>query len=212
MIPKWIHQTAPADPSKWSPSWKDCQKTVKQHFSGFQYSFWTDGDLDTLVKDHFSWFYPVFLSYPEQIYRVDAARYMILYLYGGIYIDMDFEVLENFYNLLEPNRPSIVESPFPNVEKLQNSLMASPPGHPFWMEVLKEMASTSTVFFHSVLDATGPRMLDRVFENKPKGTVYLLSFKSFNPPPKDRIYNSTEWYNFGSKIFTRHRCSASWRV
>lgn len=212
MVPRWIHQTAPSDPSRWKPSWSMCQDTVKRHFREFRYTLWSDEDLDKLVREHFAWFYPVFRSYPEPIYRADAGRYMILYLYGGIYLDMDYEVLENFYSQLDPNHPSIVESPFPNMENLQNSLMASPARHPFWLKVLREMASSSTVFFHSVLDATGPRMLDRVCTENPNEPIHVLSSGSFNPPPKDRIYNSTQWHDTNQKVYARHRCSASWRV
>lgn len=211
MIPKIIHQTAP-ERHLWKPEWKQCQDTVHKIFPDFRYKLWSDKDLDQLVKDFFPWFYPVFISYPEQIYRVDAARYMMLYLYGGIYIDMDYEILENFYPYLDPSIPSVVESPFSNNEKVQNSLMASPPKHPFWLDVLREMASSSTVFFHSVLDATGPRMLDRVILSSSK-PIRLLPMYQFNPPPIGNIYNANQWASLpNQKIFARHKCSASWRV
>lgn len=212
MIPRLIHQTAPANQASWSPVWKGCQTTVQRIFQGYDYKMWTDDDLHDLVKRHFAWFYPIFASYPHPIYRADAGRYIILYLYGGIYIDMDYEILHDFYPRLSPTQPNIVESPFPNIEKTQNSLMASPPRHPFWMEVLKEMASCSTVFFFSVLDATGPRMLDRVIENT-RYSINLLPMKEFNPPPIGTVYNANQWREEknGKIIMARHKCSASWR-
>ena len=210
-IPKIIHQTAPSDKRKWKPEWFSCQQTVFRNFSDCRYVLWTDEDLERMVRQHFPWFYPVFLSYPEPIFRADAGRYMFLYLYGGIYIDMDFEILGNFFSFLHPSCPNIVESPFPNVEKVQNSLMASPPRHPFWLEVLREMASCSTVFYHSVLDATGPRMLDRVLENTPRRSYHLLPVSQFNPPPLGRIYNADTWRYGDEKVWARHKCTASWR-
>jgi mannosyltransferase OCH1-like enzyme len=211
MIPRRIHQTAPRDTTKWKASWFSCQKTVFQRFHGFDYKLWTDEDLDQMVRQHFNWFYPVFRSYPEPIFRADAGRYMILYLYGGIYIDMDYEILSNFYSLLPIDKPSVVESPFPNVEKVQNSLMSSPPKHPFWLEVLREMASCSTIFYSSVLDSTGPRMLDRVLERTGPSSVYLLPMYQFNPPPIGEIYNATQWDSRRGLVYARHKCTASWR-
>lgn len=212
MIPHIVHQTAPSDKKRWKPVWSLCQSSVQQNFSDWQYVLWNDEDLDRLVQQHFSWFYPIFRSYPEPIFRADAGRYMILYIYGGLYLDMDYEVLCNFQHRLDPKRPNIVESPFPNVENVQNSLMASPPRHPFWLEVLREMASCSTIFHHSVLDATGPRMLDRVLSQTKQGTIRILPMTQFNPPPVGDIYNATQWRTFTSApVYARHRCSASWR-
>jgi mannosyltransferase OCH1-like enzyme len=211
MIPKIIHQTAPSDTGRWPPVWRVCQQSVRASFPDFEYRMWSDMDLESMVKETFPWFFSIYKDYPASIYRADAGRYMILYLYGGIYIDMDMEILVPFYERLARDRPSIVESPFPNVERFQNSLMASPVHHPFWLEVLREMASTAYVMRKNVLDATGPRMLDRVIEEHPD-QIYTLSYREFNPPPKDSIYNSTVWHQDGTvRIYSRHHYTAVWR-
>jgi mannosyltransferase OCH1-like enzyme len=169
---------------------------------------WTDEDIDAMARSRFSWFYPLFSDFPSQIYRADAARYMMLYLYGGVYIDMDMEVMKDFYPILEKDRVSIVGSPFPNVEKVQNSLMASPPHHPFWLEVLRDIAGAAVVMRDSVLDCTGPRMLDRVMEIHGRGIV-VLPVDEFNPAPEGSIYNATRWRR--DDPYTRHLYTATWR-
>lgn len=208
MIPRIIHQTA-SERRYWPDSWSKCQASVLSVFHDFQYRLWTDSDLEDMVRREFPWFLSVFLDYPAAIFRADAARYMILYLYGGIYIDMDMEVLRNFYHRLAADVPSIVESPFPNIEKYQNSLMSSPPRHPFWLEAIRDMAATAHHFRDSVLDATGPRMLDRVIESNP-GVIHPLPYRQFNPPPVGRIYNIHSWQDDGN-VYTRHYCTAVWR-
>ena len=47
MIPKIIHQTAPADKSKWHPIWEICQNSWKENFPSpeYSYKFWNDDDL-----------------------------------------------------------------------------------------------------------------------------------------------------------------------
>lgn len=210
MIPKIVHQTAPADRTKWPPTWARCQQTVFDAFRGFEYRMWTDDDIDMLARTSFPWFYPVFADFPSQIYRADAARYMILYLYGGIYIDMDMEVLRDFYHVMKGEDVYVVESPFPNVEKVQNSLMASPPRHPFWIAALRDIAGAAAVMRDSVLDCTGPRMLDRVMEDHGRGVV-ILPFREFNPPPEGGIYNATRWRKYDNDPYTRHLYTASWR-
>lgn len=216
MIPKIIHQTGPADRARWPPVWSACQQSVLQRFpaSEYEYRFWTDEDLERLVREKHPWFLSTFLAYPAPIYRADAGRYFVLYEHGGIYLDLDYEVMIDFHGGLSPDHVSLVESPFPNVERVQNSLMASPPRHPFWLEVFREMASTFAVFQHSVLDATGPRMMDRLLEEESftRNAVRILAMEEYNPPPLDRVYGATRWRSFPDRpLYARHVCSASWR-
>jgi mannosyltransferase OCH1-like enzyme len=142
---------------------------------------------------------------------VDAARYFILYDMGGIYLDMDMEVLQNFYTQLPPRSASVVQSPFQNMEKVQNSLMASPSRHPFWIEVMRELSSPHTrlLFGSNVLDATGPRMLDRVMETT---RAHILPMCNFNPEPIGGVFSVSQWKSYaGEPCFSRHHVSASWR-
>jgi mannosyltransferase OCH1-like enzyme len=134
--------------------------------------------------------------------RVDAARYFVLHAYGGIYLDMDVEVFHNFYAQLPQDRVSIVESPYRETETFQNSIMASPAKHPFWNEVFRELLSTYDYYKESVLDATGPRMLDRVVQ-RVETPIHTLPSKDYNPHPAS-----------GKKeedgLYTRHYYTAVW--
>lgn len=201
MIPRIVHQTAPDDISLWPKSWHTCQKSVLQNMKGFEYRMWNDNDLDDLIREKYPWFYDFYKSYPKTIHRVDAARYAILQQYGGIYMDMDIEVINDFYSLLPVDCVSIVESCFPETETAQNSIMASMPNDNFWTEVFREMIWTYPEYKDSVIDATGPRMLDRVIARYPKH-VNILPKTEFNPHPTDKsLYH---------KLYTRHHYTAVW--
>jgi mannosyltransferase OCH1-like enzyme len=52
---------------------------------------WTDESIRNFLQKHYSHshFISTFDAYPYTIQRVDAARYFILYHYGGVYMDMD---------------------------------------------------------------------------------------------------------------------------
>lgn len=205
MIPLLIHQTAPSDRSRWLPIWETCQDTVKEHFDGFVYKLWDDEDLEEFIRLKYPWFLQQYLDYPSHIMRVDAARYFILDTYGGIYIDMDFEVCKPFYHQLHQDKVSLVESSYRETETYQNSLMASPPKHPFWNEVFRELLSPTYEYYkESVLDATGPRMLDRVLERTGMSVHTLPAFQ-FNPRPASTTYQNTD------SLFTRHYYTAVWR-
>lgn len=204
MIPLIIHQTAPANRLKWSPLWEKCQESVIKNFQGFVYKMWTDQDLELLIRTKYPWFLQQYLSYPSTIMRVDAARCFILDTYGGIYIDMDFEIYKNFYYELPQEKVSIVESSYRETEKYQNSLMASPPKHPFWNEVFRELMSTYNYYQSSVLDATGPRMLDRVIE-RTNMSIHVLPAIYYNPRPSTESYQ-----NINQNLFSKHYYTAVW--
>jgi len=212
VLPKIIHQTAPRDRRRWPREWSRCQETVQRAFPSFKYHLWTDEDLDELVQQHYPWFYSFFQAYPDNIFRADAGRYLILHHYGGIYLDMDIEVLQPFYDQLSSSQPSIVESPFPNLEVYQNSLMASPPGHVLWTMVGLEMMRCFHEDPTNVLYSTGPMMLDRVLAAHPS-LFHPLPMKQYNPPPLDKLYSTTQWQTFSPSLtlYTRHLCTASWR-
>src|SRR6476661_4563148 len=81
-IPKIIHQT-----------WKNesipqematFQQTWKEHHPDWEYRLWTDRDNREFIENYYSWFLPVYDAYRENICRVDAVRYFIMYHYGGL--------------------------------------------------------------------------------------------------------------------------------
>jgi mannosyltransferase OCH1-like enzyme len=119
-------------------------------------------------------------GYDQHIKRVDMARYFILHRYGGIYADMDFECLRNFFHDLPSTRPAVVGSPYVRHERTQNSLMSSPPGDPFWLHVIA--TAETRKYRPNVLDATGPHMLDEALSMwKLSQPVHVLPPAKFNP-------------------------------
>lgn len=72
------------------------------------------------------------------------------HLQGGVYADLDYEPLVNFWHYIPKDRVAFVESPFKYVEVVQNSFMSSPKGDPFWIGVFKTLeAQRMKPVFHS---------------------------------------------------------------
>merc|ERR1712167_142457 len=107
----------------------------------------------------------------DDVMKSDVGRCCLLFRYGGIYIDSDFEVFEDIHALLPAGRVSLVESPYKMTEELQNSLMASPKRHHFWKDYIKHVEDHFWKWFHLNVDEqrrtnaiffTGPAPLTRV--------------------------------------------------
>lgn len=188
MIPKIIHQTwkdeqVPERHARHCASWADKNP-------GWRRILWTDRMLLEFVAAHYPDFFEIYCAYPNPIERVDAARYMMLHHFGGIYADLDTECVAPLSSIEQERRVVLCHEPpsqwpqhapyrdFPFV--LFNGVMASPKGHPFWAHVMARMRGTRHAT--DVLDATGPCLLTGAYlsydDNK---TVAVHSCHLFTP-------------------------------
>jgi len=69
---------------------------------GWGYTLWNETTVLTLIKEHFPERLEEYKTITGVIKKVDCARLMILYVYGGLYLDMDTVIkrdLDEFLNL-----------------------------------------------------------------------------------------------------------------
>jgi hypothetical protein len=157
-LPRIIHQqwkteVVPPDYSRW-------QSRTKAAFANHEYVLWTDESARDMIAKHYPDFLDVYSSLSHHIMRVDAARYFILHRYGGLYLDMDYEVLVNFWDRLPDDVPALIQSYSRYLERTQNSLMSSPPGHALWPIAWDLIARRAESGSTDPIYVTGPRMMD----------------------------------------------------
>jgi len=195
IIPKIIHKIAPKDKTKWRPIWESSHNSWLKYYKEPEYKImmWNDdNDIENFIKDKYNWFYPIYCSYPHKIQKIDIVRYFILYEYGGIYADMDYECFENFYSLLPDNKISIVENRFSTKNNtslfLENSLMGSPSYNIFWLKVIKlatnkvcnKLCQLRELY---ILNSTGPMLISKLYN---KNIINILSKIYFNSKNKNK--------------------------
>ena len=165
-IPLILHQTY--KDNNIPASLQGFQKSWRRHNPNWEYRFWDDLAIQSFFKQHYPTFLPVFEAYPHNIMRVDTFRYFLLYHYGGIYADMDFECLRPLDEILVSKDILLIPEPQLHFQKhkarvrnldyiVSNALMASVPRHPFWQQVIKLLEGHKDEL--DILDATGPFML-----------------------------------------------------
>lgn len=190
MIPRTIHQTwkteqVPSLLQKLADRWKELH-------GDWKYILWTDEMNRSFVRKEYPRFLPVYDAYPYNIQRVDAVRYLILYTYGGVYIDLDFVPLKNIEPLLQDRDCVFGLEPEVNCRRINakriisNAFMAAIPEHPFFEAVIHELhsprAEKKVVGLNLVLETTGPFALNRVYETFPgKDRVTLLHSSQLYP-------------------------------
>ena len=65
------------------------------------YKLWTEQDCDDLIKSLEPHFQGLYHNFREPIQKIDFIRYVILYRFGGIYLDLDVHPLADITHLFE---------------------------------------------------------------------------------------------------------------
>lgn len=153
---------------------------------GWEYRFWTDDEMRTLVASKYPEHLAMYDGFPHAIMRADAFRAFVLHAHGGVYADLDFEALRPLSPLLGAAHDAghgvlLGQEPLAHAHVLYdlprmvcNAIMASCPGHPFWRVAMAEMRERRVVQHVKTVRATGPKMLTAAadtWQARPKAEV-----------------------------------------
>ncbi|MDD3038885.1 glycosyltransferase family 32 protein [Bacteroides sp.] len=201
-IPRIIHQTWKNEDIL-SP-FDQLSQTWKEFLPDWEYILWTDEMNREFVCEHFPEFTEKYDAYPCNIQRADAIRYLLLKVYGGLYVDMDFECLENIEFLLKGadfiagKEPDWHAKRFGLKHIICNAFMASTPNNDFINFVTERLINypggrvVNNGF--DILNSTGPFLLTHAYDAFPQEeNVRILESKTIYPIVQgevDRIKNN----------------------
>jgi mannosyltransferase OCH1-like enzyme len=209
-IPKIIHQiwigsTVPEQFKKFQKSWQF-------NHPDWDYHLWTQEDIamlhlqnaDLIAKSH----------NPGEI--SDIMRYEILYRFGGVFLDMDFECLNpldelhyryDFYIGIQPLDSGLVQ--------LGIGIIGSIPGHPLLKRVIEELrANYHNPLLHNNAPArTGPLFFTKLFFMYASSTpelrdIALPAWYCYPLGCTDELPMSEAWQQAG--VFGIHHWAKSW--
>ena len=159
MIPKIIWQTYKDSYNKLAPYMHESMQTWKDMNPEYDHMYMDDLQAKEFILEHFGqeWL-DIFNSVPVGVMRGDLWRYMIIYIYGGIYADLDTHCLEPISTWLKNDMDMIV---CPETDKhFCQWTFAAAPKHPVIRSVLdhiKEMLKNPNYDIdHFVHVHTGP--------------------------------------------------------
>ncbi|HUD51329.1 glycosyltransferase family 32 protein, partial [Parvibaculum sp.] len=109
MIPRIIHQTWKTDRIPegfrcWRQSWTAFNP-------GWRTELWSDRRLLDFVAANYPDLLDLFCAFPHGVMRADAARYMLLHRFGGVYADIDTECLAPLDRLADETRVVLSHEP-----------------------------------------------------------------------------------------------------
>jgi mannosyltransferase OCH1-like enzyme len=207
-------------PEKWKPS----QDSLKKYMPSWKYVFLTDVDNLEFVNTHFPSLSKWFTDLKFPIQRADVIRYMWLFVNGGLYIDMDIEIVTSLEPLLtgDSHNPWLVKAPRNLFQHYTNFLMASNAKNPFWTMVLEECLKPLDWWVklpHIIITKqTGISALNRAVKRwqhainlLPYDVIvpcdYCFSTSCERPYYYTKFLQGQSWNNLDTKIFNFFSCN-----
>ena len=175
MIPKKIHQIYfPWNgPLENIPIFMESIRTMKEKHPDWEHKVWGEEDALELVRTHLPSHLEFYKNLRYNIQRVDFTKFLVLYVHGGFYCDLDSHCIQSFEPLRE--KKFILHSLRHLIPKhhefVQNDFMASEAGFKFWEIIFEELLvnyeekSNNKIYDEwkgrFVLQTTGPAFLSR---------------------------------------------------
>jgi mannosyltransferase OCH1-like enzyme len=123
-IPKTIHQVW-IGPKAMPDEFKRYSQQWIKHHPGWEWKLWSSENLPPLINQ------ASFNESPSWAGKCDIARLEIVYQFGGMYVDTDFECYKNVEPLIEDHELFAgLEPQKDGSTKVNNSLFGSIPKHP----------------------------------------------------------------------------------
>jgi len=104
MIPKLIHQIWIQGEEHLKKNYpKKFQQTqsFQKYMPDYQHKIWSENEIIELIKNKNSHLLNIYLDCPNYAAKSDIGRFIILFTYGGLYADIDYEVFTDIGFLYE---------------------------------------------------------------------------------------------------------------
>ncbi|KAK0630945.1 glycosyltransferase family 32 protein [Bombardia bombarda] len=90
-VPPILHHISLGSGAAAHTKWSDVRQTCLDIHPGWEAFLWTDETAGEFVAEHFPELRTMWEGYRYPIQKIDALRYMALYHYGGVILDMDLQ-------------------------------------------------------------------------------------------------------------------------
>jgi hypothetical protein len=143
-------------------SWRD-------NNPNYAYFLFDDNDCEEFIQKHFDKnVYNAYCRIIPGAFKADLWRYCVLYIYGGIYVDMDTICLNKIDDFLNGDIEFMTpidlnNCPYYGKYNLFNCFIASIPGHPILMDCVRRIVYNveNNIIPFSNLDFSGPGILGK---------------------------------------------------
>jgi mannosyltransferase OCH1-like enzyme len=145
----------------------------------FKYQLFDDNDCYDFIKMNYSKdILDAYILLKPGAYKADLWRYCILYKYGGIYLDIKFESVNDFklINLIENENENDFFVQDNIYDGIYNAFMICQPNNDILLRCITKVINNVKIRYYgnSSLCVTGPKMMYDLFNEKEKNDLLKL--------------------------------------
>jgi mannosyltransferase OCH1-like enzyme len=188
IIPLYIYQTW--ETKDLPPKMKECVESLKQRNPEFLHFLYDDNDRSAFIKNNFS--IDVYNAYHTLIpgaYKADLWRYCILYINGGIYLDIKFNTMPNFHLISLIYKEYFVRDILESGGGIYNAFLICMPKNQKLKNCIDTIVRNVQQKFYgtSALEITGPLLMKKEFSEN-ELNHFEIKLMEKNCPTKTCVY------------------------
>ena len=195
-IPRKIHQVWSGIEGPYPQIFENYKNTWLRDYPSWEYILWDQQKMNDFIIKFYPQYWEKYNDFPYNIQRWDIIRYLILYKYGGMYADLDYESLRPLDSILSDQTCCFACESTYNDEKgnllqyFNNALILSSPKHFFIKAIIDYIFSDKIIIRFGlsksqyVLNTTGPLMITKLYHSLPnsrKKKVYIIPAEYVTP-------------------------------
>jgi mannosyltransferase OCH1-like enzyme len=166
----------------------------------YNYLLITDKDAENLISSNFdNDVYQAYLKLNVGAAKGDFIRYIALYLYGGVYIDLDSSITINLDTFIDYNLDFIFF--YDHAYNLMNTPIITKKRNPILMKLIHEVSKRINNNEQNIFIATGPTVFtDVVYNEITHENIYNVS-KYVNEEKRKKIWLANKYYKNGMIVY-----------
>ena len=132
----------------------------------------------------------------------DFLRYIAIYIYGGIYIDLDSSIVENLNRYIDYNMDHYII--YDNNKNIMNTPIISKPKNPIILNIIKEVVKRVNNYERNIFLATGPSLMtDVIYKDITNKDVYYVTNNTSNIE-REELWHENQNYKNGKIVHKSH--------
>ena len=171
---------------------------LKEQNPEFTFYLFDDNDCREFIQTYFdNSIIDAFDKLIPGAYKADLFRYCILYIYGGIYLDIKYYGINGFKFITLTEKEYLVQDLHISGNGIYNALMICKPGNKLlWKAIQNIVENVSTLFYGiSTLEPTGPLLLKNIIDKNKD--IYFIEIELIHR----EIYSRNENYDYKTQYY-----------
>ncbi|UJR38651.1 hypothetical protein I4U23_031317 [Adineta vaga] len=185
-IPRYIHQIwiSSLENKQMDERFRLASESCITLHPNYNYTLWTHKKILIWLENEYPWFLSVYKSYRYDMQRIDAMKYLLLFHFGGIYVDLDLKCLTNdLITAMIPknqreNEPDIVLHIGTEGISANTDVILAKQYHPFFKLAISRLKAANRWFYlyHlTIILSAGPTYLYGIYRKYPlKANFYFI--------------------------------------